>query len=176
MNNAEVLQAELRDLTARRDIGSVVQQYMRGLDRLNADLVSEAFTGDAWLDMGVYTGSAAAFVPFAMELLATFTGTQHFIGQHTIELHGADTASGEVFFQAWHGTKDSGELENLFVTGRYVDEYTLQNGQWRIHRRKLITDWTGRFASEPAFLSNPETVNLAGRSGQDFSETRNWPE
>ena len=50
MTTALDLEAEIRDLAARRDINAAVQRYMRGLDRLDADLQRSAFHADAVID------------------------------------------------------------------------------------------------------------------------------
>ncbi|MBC2668988.1 nuclear transport factor 2 family protein [Novosphingobium piscinae] len=168
-------EAALRDYVARRDITDAVQRYLRGLDRLDPDLVRSAFTADAWVDCGLMAGPAETFVPFAMELLGAMEANQHLMGQLRIELHDEFRASGEVYFQAWHASRDeSGAPRDLFIAGRYVDEYACDNGEWKIHRRHLITDWTRDEPADRSVLEAP-TTNRGGRSGEDFSERRNWP-
>ncbi|HEX8056538.1 MAG TPA: nuclear transport factor 2 family protein, partial [Novosphingobium sp.] len=50
------LEAEVRDLAARRDIADAVHRYMRGLDRLDPALQRTAFHDDAWIDAGIFAG------------------------------------------------------------------------------------------------------------------------
>ena len=170
------LEAEIRDYGARRDITDALHRYMRGLDRLDADLERSAFSDDAYIDCGMMAGSADEFVTFSQNLLAGMEATQHLMGQVRIEIHDSTSASGECYFQAWHGSRDeAGNPRDLFVSGRYIDEYACNNGEWRIRRRLLITEWV---KDDPAnhgfFIANPGAIR-AGRRGEDFSQTRRWP-
>ncbi len=170
------LEAELRDLTARRDITDVVQRYMRGLDRLDAELQRSAFHDDAYVDCGLMAGSADDFVSFAQDLLASMEGTQHLLGQVRIEMHDSTVASGECYFQAWHGSRDAaGAPRDLFISGRYIDEYACKNGEWKIAKRKLITDWVKDDPADHSFFAANPTTNRSGRRGEDFSQKRDWP-
>ena len=85
-------------------------------------------------------------------------------------------ASGECYFQAWHGVHDeAGTPRDLFISGRYIDEYACRNGEWRIAKRKLITDWVTDTAANHAFYAANPSTNRSGRRGEDFSQTRDWP-
>ena len=170
------LAALLRDYAARRDITDAVQRYLRGLDRLDPALQRSAFTDDAWIDCGLMNGSADEFVAFSQDLLGAMDGSQHLLGQVRIELHDHDTASGECHFQAWQGTRDEhGAPRDLFIAGRYVDEYACNNGEWRIRRRHLITDWTRDEPADRGFLESLPAPNRGARRGEDFSQHRVWP-
>lgn len=168
------LEAEVRDLAARRDITDAAHRYMRGLDRLDPALQRTAFHDDAWIDAGIFAGDADAFVAFAQDLLAGMEATHHMLGQVRIETHG-ETALGECYFQAWHGTRDeAGQPHDLFIAGRYVDVYACKNGEWRIAKRKLITDWVKDDPADHGFFAANPTTNRAGRRGEDFSDTLGW--
>jgi len=170
------LEAEIRDLAARRDITDAVHRYMRGLDRLDAALQRTAFHDDAWVDCGLMAGGADEFVAFAQDLLASMEATHHLLGQVRIEMHGDETASGECYFQAWHGTRDeAGDPRDLFISGRYIDEYACKKGEWRIAKRKLITEWVTDDPADHGFYAANPTTNRSARRGQDFSERRDWP-
>jgi hypothetical protein len=167
-------EAEVRDLAARRDIADATHRYMRGLDRLDPALNRSAFHDDAWVDCGLMAGDADAFVAFAQDLLAGMEATHHMLGQVRIQVNG-EVASGECYFQAWHAVRgEDGALRDLFISGRYIDEYAYKNGEWRIAKRKLITDWVKDDPADGGFFAANPTTNRAGRRGEDFSETRNW--
>lgn len=167
------LEAEVRDLCARRDIHDALCRYMRGQDRLDPVLHRSAFHDDAWVDCGLMQGSADEFVAFAQGFLGDIDGSQHIIGQVQLSIDG-DQASGEVYFFAWHRTRENDVPTDLIVAGRYVDEYTCKNGEWRISRRREIVDWAKTGAAADDFLKDNPLV-MAGRHGADFSETRDWP-
>lgn len=168
------LAAEIRDLAARRDITDAVHRYMRGLDRLDRDTLLGAFHPDAFVDCGLMAGSREDFADFALDLLGEMAGTHHLLGQVRIEMTQGG-ASGECYFQAFHDVRDeAGQIRDLIIAGRYIDEYSCENGQWRIARRRLITDWVSdQPGSRVFFVQNPGAPR-GGRRGEDFSQSRNW--
>lgn len=166
------LEAEVRDLAARRDINDCVQRYMRGLDRLDFDMVLSAFHADARVDCGIMQGDPRAFADFARSFLEVMDATHHLLGQVRIELEG-ERALGECYFQAWHRVlAEDGAVRDLFISGRYVDEYACRDGQWRIASRTLVTDWsTDAPGTLDFFTANPNAPRGA-RSGADLTQTR----
>ncbi|HZU65607.1 MAG TPA: nuclear transport factor 2 family protein [Novosphingobium sp.] len=139
-------------------------------------LQRSAFHDDAHVDCGLFVGDADGFVAFAQDMLAAMEATHHLLGQQRIEIHGPDQASGECYFQAWHGIRDEeGAPRDLFICGRYIDEYTCKNGEWRISRRKLITDWVKNDPADHSFYAANPATNRPGRGGADFSQKRDWP-
>lgn len=169
------LEAEVRDLAARRDITDAVHRYMRGLDRLDAELQRSAFHDGAFVDVGLMAGPVDEFIAFGQEMLAAMDATHHMLGQVRIEVQG-EAATGECYFQAWHGTRDeAGNPRDLFISGRYIDDYACKNGEWRIARRKLITDWVTDQPADHGFFEQNPTTNRGDRRGADFSQTRIWP-
>jgi hypothetical protein len=168
------LEAEVRDLAARRDIHDALCRYMRGQDRLDPVLHRSAFHDDAWVDCGLMSGSADEFVAFAQALLADMANSQHLIGQVQIALD-RDKASGEVYFFAWHRIHEDGAARDLTIAGRYIDEYACRNGDWRILRRREIIDWARTDPAADEFLAQNPILPRGARQGLDFSETRNWP-
>jgi hypothetical protein len=168
------LEAEVRDLAARRDIMDACQRYMRAQDRLLPDLHLSAFHDDAYVDCGLFAGSAAGFVDFAQGLLGGFKASQHMIGQSQIAVHG-DVADGEVYFLAWHRIVEEGEEKDLLVCGRYVDRYEKRNGEWRIAKRRELIDWARTDPAADAFLKeHADKLLHGGRGAADFSVTRDW--
>lgn len=174
MNTPEALvgglAAQVRDLAARRDIADVAARYMRGLDRLDAKLTRSAFHDDAVVDCGIMTGSADAFVAFAHDFLTAMEASQHMLGQSRIAICG-DGATGEWYFQAWHGAPaEGGGVSDLFISGRYLDQYARRDGQWRITNRVLVTDWVRQDpGNRDFFAANPQAPRGA-RRGLDPSE------
>lgn len=163
------LEAEVRDLVARRDINAAIQRYMRGQDRLLPELQKTAFHDDAYVDCGLYAGPALGFVDFAQGFLAQMRGSQHLIGQVTIEVEG-DVANGEVYFFAWHRlVEDDGE-KDLFVCGRYIDKYEQRDGEWRISDRRELVDWARTDPAADGFLKeNAGKILLAAYGKDDLS-------
>lgn len=169
------LEMEIRDLAARRDIERAVQNYMRGLDRLDYDLLRSAFHDDAFVDAGLSSGGPDPYCKFCIEFLGQLGASHHLLGQIRIEMHDHENASGECYFQAWHESfGEDGHSRDLFIAGRYIDEYSCKNGEWRIQKRRLITDWVTDLPADHTFFANP-AIPRGKRHGEDFSQTRNWP-
>lgn len=164
MNDRELqqLHAEVADLAARRDIHQALNHYMRGQDRLLPETQRLAFHPDAWVDCGLFAGPAAEFIDFAQGFLAACDASQHLIGQVSITLDGRQ-AKGEVYFIAHHRITENGEKKDLFVAGRYHDEYEDRGHGWKIARRKEIVDWARTDAAADAFLKDQPALHLAAR-------------
>ncbi|WP_332671951.1 nuclear transport factor 2 family protein [Aromatoleum sp.] len=159
------LRAEVSDLAARRDIHKALNAYMRGQDRLLSDVQRSAFHGDAWVDCGLFAGRASDFIDFAQGFLAACDASQHLIGQVDIAVDG-NKATGEVYFIAHHRITENGEKKDLFVAGRYHDEYEDRGDGWKITRRKEIVDWARTDAAADSFLKDQVGLHLAGRGEQ----------
>ena len=166
--------AELRDYAARRAIHKLLYKYMRAQDRLLPDLHRSVFAKNAYVDCGHYKGSATGFVDFAQGFLGDITASQHLLGQIDIDIAG-DRAKGEIYFFAQHRLVEEGAEKDLFVAGRYVDEYGREEGEWKIFRRFEIVDWVRTDAAADGFLAAAPGLNMAGRRNEDFSAKRDWP-
>ncbi len=171
------LEAEVRDLCARRDIQAAHFRYMRGQDRLLPDLQRSAFHDDAWDDCGLMAGPATEFVDFAQGFLGDFTSSQHLTGQMDIQVDGA-VAHGEIYFLAQHRLTEDGVEKDLFVAGRYIDRYECRDGEWRIAKRKELIDWARTDPASDSFLAQaglPQGA-LGARGAADFSMIRAYPD
>lgn len=171
------IEKEVRDLVARREITKAVHAYMRGQDRLDRRLQLSSFHADADVDCGLLRGGPEAYTDFAQGFLETMKGSQHIIGQIDLEVDAeAGTASGEVYFFAWYRMVDEkgGEDRDLFMAGRYVDDYAERDGKWAIQRRRELIDWASDVPAADSILREQVTIHLSGRHGRDFSQTRDW--
>ena len=128
-------------LIAKQEITDLVGRYMRGLDRLDADILRTTFHDDARTDYGFFKGGPDEFVAMAMGALKDHLANHHMIGQVNIDVEGA-VAFGEVYFQAFHRIVRNNEERDLFICGRYVDRYECRDGVWRIAFRSEVNDWS----------------------------------
>ena len=161
--------AALHAAAAKSAIAELSARYMRGLDRLDAELLASVFHADATVNYGFFQGTARDFVEFAMRALESHLANHHMIGQALIELEpGAAAALGEVYFQAFHRILDGGAEKDLFIAGRYLDRYALRDGAWKIAFRAEVNDWA---RTEPAadgyFRATPTSLRGA-RKPHDF--------
>jgi len=167
------IQNDIADLVARRDINELLCNYMRAQDRLIPELHRSVFHDDAFVDCGPFAGDADGFVNFAQTLLGEMIASQHGILQTHIRIDGKK-ASGEIYFIAQHRIVEDGVEKDLFVAGRYVDEYEDRGAGWKIAKRRELVDWARTDPATDSFLGQM-SLNLGARHGKDFSENRNWP-
>jgi SnoaL-like domain len=173
--NPQDVNRELHDLCARRDIYSVICQYMRGQDRLMPELQRSAFHDDAYVDCGVFAGSADSFVRFAQGVLASLKSTQHLIGQVHIRVEG-NVAFGEVYFIAFHRIVENETEKDLFVAGRYIDQYEDRGHGWKIAKRRELIDWVRTDLASDSSLKEQAGLVLGARGADDFSNQLDWPD
>jgi len=152
----------------REEIRDLSRRYMRGLDRLDLDLLASVFHIDATVDYGFYQGSAREFVNFAHQALKDHLANHHMLGQMLVEVDG-DDAVGEIYFQAFHRVKEDDQEKDLVISGRYVDRYQRRDGVWKMAFRSEVNDWS---RTDPAadLYFQADTGSLRGaRAPEDYS-------
>jgi hypothetical protein len=128
-------------LLAKQDIYELSCKYMRGLDRLDEQLLVSVFFSDAWCDYGFTKGTAAEFAHFAITSLTSHAANQHMIGNVLIDVAG-DEAFGEVYFNAYHKVMGESGYEDVIIAGRYLDRYEKREGVWKFAYRSERVDWS----------------------------------
>ena len=159
------------ELLAKQEITDLVGRYMRGLDRLDRDLLRSTFHDDATTDYGFFKGGPDDFCDMAMNALKDHLANHHMIGQVLIDVEG-DVAFGEVYFQAFHRIVADGEERDLFISGRYVDRYEKREGAWKFAFRSEVNDWARNDpATDDYFDATPDSLRGA-RMPDDASYQR----
>ena len=128
-------------LLAKQDIYELSCNYMRGLDRLDEQLLVSVFFADAWCDYGFTKGSPAEFAHYAITALTAHAANQHMIGNVLIDVEG-DEAFGEVYFNAYHKVMGESGYEDITIAGRYLDRYEKRQGIWKFAYRSERVDWS----------------------------------
>ena len=147
------------ELLAKQEITDLVGRYMRGLDRLDRQLLRSTFHDNASTDYGFFKGGPDAFVDMAYNALQDHLANHHMIGQVNIELEADNVAFGEVYFQAFHRIVSDGEERDLFISGRYVDRYEKRDGEWKIAFRSEVNDWARNDpATDDYFAATPDSL------------------
>lgn len=166
----------LEALLAKDQILKAVHAYIAGQDRLDPTLQRSAFHDDAFVDCGVFAGDPDGYVAFAQGVLADrYEASHHLLGQVTIEVDGK-RASGEVYFFAWHRQGTGAEAMDVFIAGRYVDEYEDRGRGWKIAARRELMDWGRKVPAADDFFVSQAMFHFGRRDGADFSQTRAWPQ
>lgn len=166
---------EVEALVAKDQILKAVHAYIAGQDRLDAALQRSAFHDDAYVDCGVFGGGPDEYVAFAQGALRDwYEASHHLLGQITIEVDGK-RATGEVYFIAWHREGSGADAMDVFMSGRYIDEYQDRGDGWKIACRREIMDWGRKVPAADEFYTD-KAFHFGKRDGADFSQLRNWPE
>ncbi|GAY14156.1 nuclear transport factor 2 family protein [Mycobacterium sp. shizuoka-1] len=130
----------LADVQAIRD---VIATYCRGVDRLDLDLVRQAYHPDGVDHHTGFDGAVDEFVPWLQRGLETLSGTMHFVGNHHVDFVTDDRAISETYVMATHwGRPDQDQRANFTTGARYVDLMERRNGRWAIAERWAVREWT----------------------------------
>ncbi|MEM6908095.1 MAG: nuclear transport factor 2 family protein [Pseudomonadota bacterium] len=130
----------VQDLTDRLAIEEVLARYCRGIDRCDADALTEVFTADAQIDYGDGATPIAEAIASLMSGLRAMKLTQHNIGNIICALEAGGKARCETYCVALHIIPGEPDVE-VVVGGRYLDTLTKTDGTWKIAERRYIMDW-----------------------------------
>jgi SnoaL-like domain len=134
--------AEMRALLDRQAITEQISRYCRAVDRLDIPLGHSVFHEDAIADYGdsLYRGDGRGVIDFicAAHLLAL--SHSHQVCNSIIALDG-DRAGSETYFHSATRLMQDSKVMQIRVWGRYLDEWSRRNGQWRIDKRLTLFDF-----------------------------------
>lgn len=133
------LERRLREQLDRDAIWRVMQNYGRGLDRLDTELTRSCYWDDAIEDHGSYVGRPDDFIEWANMTTRAFQTSQHGLLNHHCDLQG-DQAYCETYYLF---TGISGGPTNFMSTGRYIDHFQKRDGEWKIANRVCLIE--GKF-------------------------------
>ena len=148
----------IEEYLAKQEIYELCCRYMRGLDRLDEDLLLSVFFEDAWCDYGFTSGPAPEFASYCVEALQAHAANHHMIGNVLIDIEG-DEAFGEVYFNAYHKVPGDEGFEDVIIAGRYLDRYERRDGSWKFAYRSERVDFSHtRPTRDPYFDLAPDCL------------------
>jgi hypothetical protein len=135
----------IEDLLMIEAIQSVKARYCRLLDTKNMDAFLDLFTVDAIMDVTEDSGQPPVVGRQAIRkqvlLAVEFAATCHQVHTPEIELLGTDRAMGVWAMQdrvVWQpGKSPIPNVSGITGYGQYHEEYSLEDGKWRIARLRL---------------------------------------
>lgn len=119
---------------------------MRGVDRIDWELVRNCFHADAYDNHGNYKGNVNGFIDFLEQRLRPLPQSMHFLGQCLIELAAGEVAAVDTYFITAHaltaqpGASRDTAPSQLSSYGRYVDRIERRGGPWRIAHRICVVE------------------------------------
>jgi hypothetical protein len=155
---------ELADREAIRDC---LLRYCRAVDRRDERLLTSVYWPEAADDHLFFKGTAAQFIPWAMQLLAGMAQTMHLLGNMLIDIE-LPSARVETYFVAYHKRDGAaGGLVDNTMGGRYLDRLEKRDDEWRIAERVLVLDWMTEY---------PESGDWDTRLPGVAFRTNIWPD
>ena len=161
------LEDAVRRLSDRAAIHDVLMRYLRGIDRLDFDLVRSCYHADATDTHGSFSGGIDEFLEWVAPLLASYDSTFHFAGNELIEIESDSRARSELYGIAHHRTAGGAPNQNLITGFRYIDDFERRGGgEWLIARRVATTEWV-RVDEESGWFEFSEHLLRGRRDGSD---------
>jgi hypothetical protein len=140
MTEALAADRAIAELLDKQAIREVMMRYCRGVDRLDAGLISSAYHPDAYDDHCVREFTGATVGPEIVSWMREqMEMTSHQITNQTIVIDG-DFAGSESYFCETHILREGDRRVKGFVVGRYVDRLERRDGDWRIIHRRVVTE------------------------------------
>jgi hypothetical protein len=167
------LERRLREQLDRDEIWRVMQNYGRGLDRLDFELARSCYWDDAIEDHGNFVGHPDEFIEWANMTTRAHLSTSHGLLNHYCDLQG-DDAYCETYYLF---TGVTGGPMNFLSTGRYIDHFQKRGGVWKIANRVCIIEGkhdvaASRMGEDLPPPYTPEEPCQAARDRSDVSYHR----
>jgi len=158
--------ATLDALASRAAITDVLFRYARGNDRKDQALLLSCFWPESTHKHGGFDGLSKDFISHAMTILGGITYSYHYIGNAAVEVNG-NRAFSECYYAAHHRRPKAGGdgEEDAFFEGRYLDFHERRGTEWRIIRRRGLSDLT--MVQPAATLYASWTPGIHSHPGQD---------
>ncbi|WP_262504221.1 nuclear transport factor 2 family protein [Sphingobium sp. KCTC 72723] len=152
-------------IESKQAITELLYAYARANDRADEALLKSCFWPESTHKHGKFEGKSLDFVGFAFKIVATLKYACHHISNVAVEVQG-DRAFSECYYFAQHrrDRKEGGGEEDVFFQGRYLDDLERRNGEWRIIRRRGLSDYT----SPPQPAATPYADWPAGQHSEKF--------
>jgi SnoaL-like protein len=133
---------EMRGLLDRLAITEQIYRYCRAVDRLDIPLGHSVFHEDATADYGdsLYQGDGRGVIDFICAAHQLALNHSHQVCNSIIALAG-DRAGSETYFHSATRLMQDGKVIQIRVWGRYLDEWSRRDGQWRIDKRLTVFDF-----------------------------------
>lgn len=130
---------------AEAEIQRVLHRYCRGIDRRDMALVRTCYHPDARDDHGDIVCGVDEAIEHFEKTLRRFERTMHFLGNIVIEPSPSlDRARSEAYLIAMHRLRANASkpARDFWVGLRYIDDFALRDGEWRIANRVCAFEWS----------------------------------
>jgi ketosteroid isomerase-like protein len=128
----------------RLAVSAVLDDYARGIDSKDWELVASVFTDDATLDYSAFGGPKGGrddVVAWLQVAVSAFAMTQHHITNRHITLEGDEASSAAELFAPMGLPSGDGKLSMLLSGGCYNDRLKRTPDGWKISSRVCDRAW-----------------------------------
>jgi ketosteroid isomerase-like protein len=125
-------------------ISEALDDYARGVDSRDWDLVLSVFTDDATLDYTAFggpKGSPEEVVEWIASNVSNFVMTQHHITNRHITVDGDEAVCVAELFAPMGMAAGNGKMSMLYTGGAYHDRLVRTDEGWKIARRTFEKAW-----------------------------------
>lgn len=153
----------------RAAIHDVIYRYCRGIDRRDWDLVRSCYHAGAHESHGAYQGDIAGFIAFSRQATESIQMTAHCITNIFLDPQPDGTVWSEAYATCYHRLcHTDGLRQDMTVGARYLDQFSVQDNEWRIADRTVVFDWS---RVDPVLAEiPPEFVGAAPWGRQDADD------
>jgi len=136
--------ASIAEMADRLAIQEVIFAHSRGIDRLDQACIEAAYWPEAEVAYGAFDGRAHDFAAVVIHALrAAYELTQHSVSNTLITFSGSRARS-ESYVAAYHLLR--GAKQEMFFSGRYLDQHEKRGDHWKIIHRQVVMDWSRQWS------------------------------
>jgi ketosteroid isomerase-like protein len=131
-------------LSDRLAVSEVLDDYARGVDSRDWDLVVSTFTDDAALDYTAFGGPKGTrdeVIGWIANALTAFVMSQHHITNRHITIDGDEAVVTAELLAIMGMASDPQKMSMMFTGGQYVDRLVRTTDGWKIARRTCDRGW-----------------------------------
>jgi hypothetical protein len=162
------MDAELQEMLDCFKIRRVLENYCRGVDRRDRELLESVYWPDSINNLGIWVGPGQDFASFAIPAInEAYVATLHCISQSTIRVNGSHAAA-DTYCTAFHRAERDGVASCDIAIGRYVDRLEKRGNEWRILERQLLMEDCQTISGEVGIGLENFTRGVAGPSDLSY--------
>jgi len=141
MNNSELLQS----LADRQSITDLIYRYCRAVDRIDHALGYSIWHDDGIADYGAYyKGEGRGVIDLICSHHQHLLHHSHQVSNILITLGvdgDGDKACSEAYVTATLRMGQEGQIKQISVWSRYIDQWSRRDGRWGIDKRVTVRDF-----------------------------------
>lgn len=141
------------EIANRLEITDKIYRYCRAVDRLDVPLGYSVFHADSRALFPNFERSGHEWIDAVCKTHLNFLHHSHQVTNIIIEIDG-DRAGSEAYVTAKLRSRDGDKISQREYWGRYIDEWSRRDGEWKIDKRECVIDFNSTKDVTPIFESD----------------------